>query len=462
MMKTAVYFNLLVISFVIMALEMTATRLIAPVFGSTVYTWGIIISVFLIGSAAGYLAGGMLADREGYERRFSLLYLTALLSVAVIPFVRDAAFPLLEPLSSVSGTLAGVLLLYLIPNLLFSMLLPFLMKQGMEGEASGVNIGNLHTASSVGSVAGTLVATFLLIPSFSIGIILALLLFLLSVAFITWCLPRPPFRFGLTLLLLLITLLPLFSVEQDELGLLHHENSLYHDIYVYERNGLRWLTFGNKTTVQGAMDVGHPERLVLTYTKDAWEAVTLVKPEPRKAFVLGLGIGSIPARLEREGVQVTTAEIDKAVYEVSRDYFHYAGRGVVIGDGREVLRKSQEKYDLLFLDAYHNTRQIPFHLTTKEFFTLTRNKLTKDGLLLVNSIGKIKGDGFLPSLATTVRSVYRHVYVLGDPENSGRQNILVIGSGVPLEGLERHRLQEVDLTDGVVIRDEDTKLRQLQ
>lgn len=84
-MNKVIYLNLLIISFIIMGLEMTATRLIAPSFGNTVYTWGIVISIFLIGSSIGYSIGGYIADKKSTNRIMFLFYIVGILALAWYP-----------------------------------------------------------------------------------------------------------------------------------------------------------------------------------------------------------------------------------------------------------------------------------------------------------------------------------------------------------------------------------------
>lgn len=104
--------------------------------------------------------------------------------------------------------------------------------------------------------------------------------------------------------------------------------------------------------------------------------------------MIGHGIGTLTQKFEKNGKKVKVAEIDKQILEVTREYFGYEGDSVEIGDGRRILSKQLNKFDVMVLDTYNNIEQIPFHLISKEFFTLTSDKLDENGLLLVNAIGK--------------------------------------------------------------------------
>lgn len=88
-MKKRIYFNLFIVSFVVMGLEMTATRFIAPSFGNTVYTWGIIISIFLIGSSIGYMVGGVIGDKSSSNKIMHFFYIFGIFTIALIPMIKE-------------------------------------------------------------------------------------------------------------------------------------------------------------------------------------------------------------------------------------------------------------------------------------------------------------------------------------------------------------------------------------
>lgn len=467
-MKSKIYFTLFVVSFVIMGLEMTATRLIAPSFGNTVYTWGIIISIFLIGSSVGYIVGGHLADKANIREIMLFIYLFGILSIAIIPLIKTTLFPLLESLSSTPGTTLGVLLLYLIPNFLLSVIGTVLMKDGIGELASGKVIGSLHSASAIGSVLGTLVTTFWLIPWTNINSIIGLLAGLVYLTNIIYCDTKTKMQGFLLIIPALFIALPFLLVEVKSQDILLKKTSLYHDIYVLEKDfyqgregRFRSLTFGNKTTIQGIMDMNQPDKLLLDYSKSVWEISKTFSPESKEVYMIGHGIGTLTRKFEDTNKNVLVAEIDKEVVDVSRQYFQYNGNSVEIGDGRKILKEQKKRFDLIFLDAYNNTTQIPFHLISKEFFELTSEKLNNNGILIINAIGKQKGDLLIESMNSTLKSVYPYVYIYGREDGKGIQNFSIIGSKYPIEDkkIKGHNLIKVG--KGKVILDSDTKLTNL-
>ena len=432
------------------------------------YTWGIIISVFLIGSSVGYMFGGKLADRKNHPRTMLLLYVSSIFSIAIIPLVKTNLFPFIDSLPTVPGTTLGVILLYFTPNLLLSIIVTVLMKDGLAEVVSGKVIGSLHSASAIGSVLGTLVTTFWFIPWTNINFVIGLLAALVYITLIFYGETGTKGQAAFMIIAALFLAIPFISFGGSEQGMLLKKTSLYHDIYVYETDfyqgeegKYRSLTFGNKTTIQGMMNMYMPDNLLLGYSQSVWEVSNRFAPESQDIFIIGHGIGTLTRKFEEANKNVLVAEIDKEVLEVSKDYFQYDGNSVVIGDGRQVLKEQEEGFDVIFLDAYNNTTQIPFHLISKEFFTITNDKLKEDGILIINAIGNPQGNILIESLDTTLKSVFPHVYVLGVEGNRDVQNLTIIGSRKPLsvESAKGHRLFKVE--KGKIVLDGDTKLTNL-
>lgn len=459
---------MLIVSFIIMGLEMTATRFIAPSFGNTVYTWGIVISVFLIASSAGYIIGGYIADKKSSNDIMLFFYLFGILTTALIPLIKDSVFPYLDSFSSTWGTAVGVIILYFIPNLLFSSIVTVLMKFGLDDGVSGKLIGNLHSASAIGSVLGTLVTTFWFIPLTNIDSVIGIFVGMILLAYLFYFSNKAPAYKILVFIPVTFVFLPYISIKEPSSDILYQTTSLYHDIYVYESDYFdgqegqyRYLTFGNKTTIQGVMDMKQPDSMILDYAKSVSKVSKTFVPESERVFIIGHGIGSLTRQFEKEKKEVKVAEIDKDVLEISKRYFQYEGNSVEIGDGRKILKEQTENYDVIVLDAYYNTYQIPFHLISKEFFALTNEKLQQDGILIINAIGTPKDDIVIESMNTTLKSVYPYVYIFAEDEDNELQNLIIVGSKERIKSKKIKGQRIVKVKEGKLILDGDTKLNNL-
>ena len=188
---------------------------------------------------------------------------------------------------------------------------------------------------------------------------------------------------------------------------LFERDSMYSHISVRDEGGIRTLYFN--TFPQTRMSLLNPYDGAFEYTKFVHLAF-LMNPKIKKVLLIGLGGGSINRALWKfyPGVQVDTVEIDPMVVEVATKFFglpNTSQHRVFVDDGRKYLKKTPEKYDFLFMDAYlanPYSPYIPFHLATKEFFELADKKLNPEGVIGFNVIGTLTG----PNNQTT-RAIYK-------------------------------------------------------
>lgn len=240
--------------------------------------------------------------------------------------------------------------------------------------------------------------------------------------------------------------------------LVYKGTSPYQNIYVIDRssfNGMygrfRVLQF-TSDTVQGVMDMKDPSRLVLSYSRIIVDLIDHYASDFRAGFIIGHGIGVISSYYSSRNL--LTAEIDPLVVEVSKKYFGYSGNKIEIGDGRELIkRQMNESQDVIFLDAFHGSG-IPTHLTTQEFFFLTREKLASDGILVVNYIGILRDDELLRALFATISSVYSYVKMFAaEPQARILQNIFFVASEHVLEDYLPHEAGPIQVSGGKVLHD---------
>ena len=155
-----------------LAVEMAASRLLAPFFGTSLYSWAILIGLILAYLTLGYWLGGKLADSRPTRRPFFALNAVAALTVALTAVL---ASPLLGgalatterlPLGLFWGTVAGCLGLFALPTILLGCVSPYAIRLSVAGVAgSGNTAGTVFALTTIGSLIGTFGAVFLLIPN---------------------------------------------------------------------------------------------------------------------------------------------------------------------------------------------------------------------------------------------------------------------------------------------------------
>lgn len=436
---------------VLMGLEMAGSRILASHFGSSIYVWGSIISVFLAALSAGYFAGGLAADRKPSFFLLNVLVLLAGCWLMVLPLydnlicrgIRSANLgSRLEPLLATTILFGG-------PSILMGMVSPFAIRLSASViDRIGNTAGRLYALSTLGSIVGTLVTAFWLIPLIGVHTILKSLgVTLIVIAIIGLPKSRASLVTALPLLLVvlsasLITPAAFISLRADQ-HVRFEADSAYHHILVVDDEGLnsRLLRFNNH--VQSIID-WNPPYDSNTYT-NSFELARIFKPKLTRVLFIGGGGAIGPRKFINQypDVSIDLVEIDPVVVAVSRDYFHLAPDQrlkVYIEDGRRFVRRATGRYDVVILDAFTVGGQIPFHLTTQEFMREIRDILEPDGVFLANITSALEGprSRILRSEYKTANSVFPGVYLFPRPTDQERaqatqlsttraRNVILIG-----------------------------------
>lgn len=165
--------------FFVMGVELLGGRLLSPYFGSSIYVWGALITVFMLALSLGYLCGGRISLHQPTLRRLSLILLAAALTMLPALLWADT---LLDHLSAfVSdprfGSLTAAMLLFGIPTLISGMVSPYAVRLLVADRTSaGHHAGKLYFVSTFGSAAGTLLTSFFLVKYLEVNQILLLML----------------------------------------------------------------------------------------------------------------------------------------------------------------------------------------------------------------------------------------------------------------------------------------------
>jgi len=152
--------------FFVMGVELLSGRILAPSFGSGIYVWGGIITVFMLALSLGYLLGGRLSLRQPTLRKLALLLLVAAATTAPIALLSER---LLDWLFDVFndpryGSLVSATLLFFVPTVVCGMVSPYAVRLLVtEYRLTGQVAGLLYFVSTLGSAAGTLITSFYLV-----------------------------------------------------------------------------------------------------------------------------------------------------------------------------------------------------------------------------------------------------------------------------------------------------------
>jgi spermidine synthase len=395
-----------------LATEIAASRLLAPYFGSSTIVWANIIGLILVYLSLGYWLGGKVADRRPHPRLLGLIVIVAALMIAVTPFVARPILDLtVRGLDAVSvgaavGSFFAALALFAVPVTLLGAVAPFAIRLALSdvGEA-GTVAGRLYALSTVGSILGTFLSAIVTIPLLGTQRTMlgsAALLVLAGALLLggLWQL--------LTLVVAGLLFIPAGTIKATS-GLLYETESTYQYIQIIERSdGSRSLRLNEGVAVHS---VWYPDSVL---TGGEWDMFLLVPPlldrPVERMLVVGNAGGTI-ARAFGElypSVEIDGVEIDPEVSEVGRRFLGVSENPnlrVITADGRPYLELTDERYDVIVVDAYRQP-YIPFYLATREFFRLARERLTPGGVLALN-VAAVPGDERLSeAIGSTVLAAF--------------------------------------------------------
>ena len=416
-----------------LAVEMSASRLIGNVYGSSNLVWASVIGLILIYLSMGYWLGGKIADKNPNYHFFYKIIMWGSFAVALVPI---ASRPILQitanafdgyQVSILAGSFVTILILFIIPVTLLGMVSPFALKLALKNtENIGKTAGLLSAISTLGSFIGAFLPVLVLIPLIgtyrTFLFFSSLLMTIASIGLIKYVGTKQMLRFSwMPFILLLLWIFGVRGTDKITDGLIYETESSYNYIQVIEKEGFRYLRLNDG---QGMHSVYHPTQL--NYN-GPWSQVLAApffnayphKPESvERIAIVGLAAGttSRQANAVFEDIVIDGFEIDPEIVEVGRKYFDMTqpNLNVVVQDGRWGLAHSPHKYDIISVDAYRPP-YIPWHMTTVEFFKIVFDRLSSDGVMVIN-IGRSPLDRTLVNdLGTTVEQVFPNTFVMDVP-----------------------------------------------
>lgn len=428
-----------------MAVEMCASRLLAPYFGNSLPVWGVVIGMLLAYLSLGYLLGGRLADRYPVESLSCRVAAWAGFVIGLIPYL---ARPILRYSASgfaeyqagpVLGSLLGILILFAVPVVLLGCVSPFAIRLSIETAASaGRTAGHVYALSTAGSLLGTFASVFWLIPSFGTrNSMFIISLSLLATAIVGLLLigSRRALLFALLLAsILALQLLPLGAIKPTE-GMIYEVDSAYNYIQVL-RNGDELVLKLNEG--EGIQSSYSPRQVLSGYVYDYFLLAPFFRggeysPPMMSMCLVGLAGGTAARQysLVFSEVPIDGIEIDPGIVEVGRRFFglDLPNLQIAVADGRYYLAHSAKQYDVILVDAYHPP-YIPFQLTTLEFFLDVRAHLTADGVVAINVARTEMDYSLVTAIASTLKAAFPSVYIVDPLSNL---NSIVIASRQPTE-----------------------------
>ena len=434
----------------VMAVELGASRLLAPYFSSSQIVWTIIIGTIMIAMALGNIYGGRSADKNPNPDRLYVRILIAALWIALIPVIGKyiivgiSAFLILSVNNNflIIAGFAACMVIFVFPLFLLGTVTPSLVKYTMDSlNDSGRTVGNLNAFNTVGSIIGTFVPTFISIPAVGTAwtfLVFAGILLLLSVVYFVSSkialrqMKKVPAAMLIFILCCIFGHNDSFAFWEDDLT--YEGESVYNYLQVSDDGEEVALS---TNVLFGVQSVYVKEKRLTGYYYDYAMAAPLMAGLNEKdgldILVLGMGTGTFATQCNRyfDGISWTGVEIDQKITDLAREYFNLSPDiPVITYDGRAFLNADDRCYDVIMVDAYQDIT-IPFQMSSVEFFRLVRDHLNEGGVMVVNMNMRGDGEGSInEALSDTIASVFDEVYTVDVPGSTNTELFASCGGGL--------------------------------
>ncbi len=426
----------------VMAVELGASRLLAPYFSSSQIVWTIIIGTIMIAMALGNIYGGRKADKDPNPDKLYVRILIAALWIAAIPvlgkyIIIGISAILIFAVNSnflVIAAFAACMVVFVFPLFLLGTVTPSLAKYTTDSlDDNGKIIGTLGAFNTIGSIIGTFVPTFVTIPA--VGTAVTFLIFagiLLALSIVYFVSPsdgkkslakgdRNRMIAGILIFLLCVIFGHNTSFAFWEKSLTYEGESVYNYLQVKEMDRSVILStnvlFGVQSILikDGALTgMYYDYALAAPYMAGIKEKEAA--GEDIDVLILGMGSGTYATQLSRyfDNVNVSGVEIDDKITDLAHKYFELsADAKVTTYDGRAYLAADKGLYDVIMVDAYQDIT-IPFQMSSSEFFTMVKEHLAPGGVMVVNmNMYSDEGTESINTyLADTISSVFQNVVIV--------------------------------------------------
>ncbi len=429
----------------VMAVELGASRLLAPYFSSSQIVWTIIIGTIMIAMALGNIYGGKTADKDANPDRLFKRIIFAAIWIGLIPAVGKYVILAITGLLVLTvsthflviAAFAACMIIFVFPLFLLGTVTPSLVKYTMNNlDDNGRIVGTLGAFNTVGSIIGTFLPTFVTIPavgtSITFLIFSGILLILSGIYFfaVGRQMPGQPRRKPLFFAAVLLFLLCCICGHSDsfafwEKNLTYEGESVYNYLQVKETESDVILSTNVMFGVQSILkkDPGLTG-MYYDYAMAAPYMADISGKSSADILILGMGTGTYATQCRRyfDNVNIEGVEIDGKIVDLSREYFSLDEEvPVTTYDGRAYLQANDKKYDVIMVDAYQDIT-IPFQMSTVEFFSMVKQHLKPDGVMVVNMNMRGQSEGNINQyLADTISQVFPSVATVDVERSTNRE-----------------------------------------
>ena len=409
----------------VMAVELGASRLLAPYFSSSQIVWTIIIGTIMIAMALGNVYGGKSADKDPDPDRLYRRILIAAVWIAAIPVAGKYLIILISGLLVLAvdtnflilAAFVSCMVIFVFPLFLLGTVTPSLVKYSVKSlDVSGETVGMLGAMNTIGSILGTFLPTFVTIPSVGTSVTFLIFSGILLALGLVYFLSRKSGKKAAAVSLVLFLICTVLGHSDSfafwEKELAYEGESVYNYLQVRETEedvilstnvlfGVQSITKKNGGLTGMYYDYAMAAPLMAGFDPASGENC--------RVLILGMGTGTYARQCLRYfgNMEIEGVEIDEKITALAGTYFDCPPEAkTVTYDGRAYLGAADRQYDVIMVDAYQDIT-IPFQMSSKEFFEMVHAHLAPGGVMVVNMNMRSGSEGSINEYLTdTICTVF--------------------------------------------------------
>lgn len=428
-----------------MIIELVASRILSPYLGNSNLIWTCIIGMMLAFMSLGYFIGGKLSDKHPKRNLLSLFLLNSATFISLIPMIEIYA---IEPISKINFSLPLLAIIcstitFGIPSMFLATASPFAVKlKDKDLEEIGGVSGRMSALSTIGSIVGTFLAGFVLIPKLGVkNIILLVVIVLVILSYLIY--EDKDIKYTLKTIATLVILVSLVLVGK-KMFLQKHEDMILDTDSEYSRIWIKKFTNNSgKEYNTLEVDMGYEsiasgeKNLTADYLK-YYDLFNYYQENTEKVLMTGGAAYTYPSYFleQYKDKKIDVVEIDSKMTELAEKYFDLNTQNKNLNiyheDGRRYINTTQNKYDCILIDAFKGLN-VPFQLTTEEALIQAKRNLNENGIVITNIISALDGKNanFIKYEYATYKKVFKDVKIFkvqnGMFNDDELQNLILVG-----------------------------------
>ena len=428
-----------------MIIELVASRILSPYLGNSNLIWTCIIGMMLAFMSLGYFIGGKLSDKHPQKNLLSLFLLNSATFISLIPMIEIYA---IEPISKINFSLPLLAIIcstitFGIPSMFLATASPFAVKlKDKDLEEIGGVSGRMSALSTIGSIVGTFLAGFVLIPKLGVkNIILLVVIVLVILSYLIY--EDKDIKYTLKTIATLVILVSLVLVGK-KMFLQKHEDMILDTDSEYSRIWIKKFTNNSgKEYNTLEVDTGYEsiasgeKNLTAEYLK-YYDLFNYYQENTENVLMIGGAAYTYPSYFleQYKDKKIDVVEIDSKMTELAEKYFDLNTQNKNLNiyheDGRRYINTTQNKYDCILIDAFKGLN-VPFQLTTEEALIQAKRNLNENGIVITNIISALDGKNanFIKYEYATYKKVFKDVKIFkvqnGMFNDDELQNLILVG-----------------------------------